>query len=176
MVTRKAALTFGLSSIAVLTLTAFIFGEQQPAKADICDRFDITCRPSSPALGRSGTAPASSTTLRLCNQTPSTVYAAYSFWAGNEGWRSAGWYQIQGQNCSNLSLGSYSGDTYVYAEGSNGGRWSGRDANFCITRGNAFNIANSDRSSCNDSGQARVGMTRFRLNRGATNTYNFRVQ
>ncbi|MBD2025870.1 DUF1036 domain-containing protein [Leptolyngbya sp. FACHB-711] len=176
MITRKAALTFSLNSLTVLALSAFLFGSQQPAKAGICDWLGICGSEESgsetQSPGPSRSAPASSTTLKLCNKTSSTIYSAYAHWAGNEGWKSQGWYTIQGNGCANLSLGSYSGDVYIYATAANG-TYSGRDANFCIQRGSAFTIPSSDRSSCNGSGQTRVGMSRFRLNRGVANTYNF---
>jgi uncharacterized membrane protein len=99
------------------------------------------------------TAPARAD-LRLCNKTASTVSVAIGYKA-KDGWRTEGWWNIEGAKCGTLLSGALgSRYYYLYAVDSNrGGEWSGKA--FMCTRRKMFTIAGVE--DCVARGYERTG-------------------
>ncbi|WP_425305405.1 DUF1036 domain-containing protein [Chthonobacter albigriseus] len=92
--------------------------------------------------------------LRLCNKTDSTVSVALGY-KGKEGWRSEGWWNIEGGKCGPLLTGALgSRYYYIYAVDSRrGGEWSGKA--FMCTRRKMFTIQGIE--DCVARGYERTG-------------------
>jgi uncharacterized membrane protein len=92
--------------------------------------------------------------LRLCNKTDSTVSIAIGYKA-KDGWRTEGWWNIEGDKCGTLLSGSLgSRFYYLYAVDSNrGGEWSGKA--FMCTRRKMFTIVGVE--DCVARGYERTG-------------------
>lgn len=71
--------------------------------------------------------------FRVCNATQSLVGVAIGYRAA-DGWKSEGWWQIEGSTCKTLIEGALSSRFYyLYAEDAErGGRWDG-PINMCVT-------------------------------------------
>jgi uncharacterized membrane protein len=92
--------------------------------------------------------------LRLCNKTESTVSIAIGYKA-SDGWRTEGWWNIEGAKCGTLLSGSL-GSRYYYlyaVDASRGGEWSGKA--FMCTRRKMFTIAGVE--DCVARGYERTG-------------------
>lgn len=92
--------------------------------------------------------------LRLCNKTDSTVSIALGY-KSQEGWRSEGWWNIDGGKCGPLLTGPLgSRYYYIYAVDSRrGGEWSGKA--FMCTRRKMFTIQGVE--DCVARGYERTG-------------------
>ena len=71
--------------------------------------------------------------FRVCNATQSLVGVAIGYRAA-DGWKSEGWWHIEGSTCKTLIEGALSSRFYyLYAEDAErGGRWDG-PVNMCVT-------------------------------------------
>lgn len=71
--------------------------------------------------------------FRVCNATQGLVGVAIGYRAG-DGWKSEGWWHIEGSTCKTLIEGALSSRFYyLYAEDAErGGRWDG-PINMCVT-------------------------------------------
>jgi len=71
--------------------------------------------------------------FRVCNATQSLVGVAIGYRAA-DGWKSEGWWHIEGSTCKTLIEGALSSRFYyLYAEDAErGGRWDG-SVNMCVT-------------------------------------------
>lgn len=105
-------------------------------------------------LGLAASATPAAADLRLCNKTDSTVSIAIGFKA-SDGWRTEGWWNIEGQKCGTLLSGPL-GSRYYYlyaVDASRGGEWSGKA--FMCTRRKMFTIVGVE--DCVARGYERTG-------------------
>ena len=92
--------------------------------------------------------------LRLCNKTDSTVSIAIGYKA-KDGWRTEGWWNIEGAKCGTLLSGAL-GSRYYYlyaVDASRGGEWSGKA--YMCTRRKMFTIVGVE--DCVARGYERTG-------------------
>lgn len=91
--------------------------------------------------------------FRLCNKTDDTVSVAIGYKAG-DGWRTEGWWNIDGATCGTLIPGALgSRYYYVYAVSSRGASWGGKA--FMCTRRKMFTISGVE--DCVARGYERTG-------------------
>lgn len=92
--------------------------------------------------------------LRLCNKTEETISVAIGYKA-SDGWRSEGWWNIEGAKCGTLLSGALgSRYYYIYAVDSrNGGEWGGKG--YMCTRRKMFTISGIE--NCAARGYERTG-------------------
>jgi uncharacterized membrane protein len=92
--------------------------------------------------------------LRLCNKTDSTVSIAIGY-KGDDGWRTEGWWNIEGAKCGTLLTGSLTSRYYyLYAvDAARGGEWSGKA--YMCTRRKMFTIVGVE--DCVARGYERTG-------------------
>ena len=92
--------------------------------------------------------------LRLCNKTTSTVSVAIGY-KTKDGWRTEGWWNIEGSKCGPLLTGAL-GSRYYYlyaVDADHGGEWSGKA--FMCTRRKMFTIVGVE--DCVARGYERTG-------------------
>lgn len=92
--------------------------------------------------------------LRLCNKTSSTVSIAIGY-KTQEGWRTEGWWNIEGNKCGPLLTGAL-GSRYYYlyaVDSAHGSEWSGKA--FMCTRRKMFTILGVE--DCVARGYERTG-------------------
>ena len=110
-----------------------------------------------------------STSIKVQNNTDKIIYFCYSAYNGSNGWQSNGWYKAEPYSSNSLSIGSYTGKIFLYAE-YNAGESAWFDSNskysFCIDKSNAFNIPNADTRDCSNSNYKRVKMSEFSITPG----------
>lgn len=96
--------------------------------------------------------------FRVCNATQNLVGVAIGYRAG-DGWKTEGWWQIEGSTCKTLIEGALSSRFYyLYAEDAErGGRWDG-PINMCIAK-EPFKIA--DVKDCYARGFERAGFQEY---------------
>jgi uncharacterized membrane protein len=92
--------------------------------------------------------------LRLCNKTDNTVSVAIGY-KGDDGWRTEGWWNIEGAKCGTLLNGALSSRFYYFyaVDARNGGAWSGKA--FMCTRRKMFTITGVE--DCVARGYERTG-------------------
>jgi uncharacterized membrane protein len=76
--------------------------------------------------------------LRVCNKTTENLSIAYGYLAGNDGWTAQGWRNLAVGQCSTvLNEALQKRKYYLYAVGTKGSSWGGRDGQeggfFCIS-------------------------------------------
>ena len=90
--------------------------------------------------------------LRLENNTNSTVYAAYGIYEQSEKcWVTYGWYEIKAYHNFVIDLGGYSGQIYVHGEHqglATNKNW-GNGEYLCVNELKAFRIACARIANCN---------------------------
>jgi len=92
--------------------------------------------------------------LRLCNKTDSTVSVAIGY-KSKDGWRSEGWWNIDGAKCGTLIKGDL-GSRYYYlyaVDAQHGGEWGGKA--YLCTRRKMFTINGVE--NCTARGYERTG-------------------
>ena len=92
----------------------------------------------------------SRTVLKVKNNTKWNIqYAIVVYDFEEQSWTSRGWYSVKKYKTSNFPLGDYEGAVYIYGTSTPLGtyKWSGK-WKFCVDKNNAFDIINSDQSSC----------------------------
>jgi uncharacterized membrane protein len=96
--------------------------------------------------------------FRVCNATQSLVGVAIGYRA-TDGWKTEGWWQIEGSTCKTLIEGSLSSRFYyLYAEDAErGGRWDGL-VNMCVAE-KEFKIAGV--TDCFARGFQRAGFKEY---------------
>lgn len=96
--------------------------------------------------------------FRVCNATQNLVGVAIGYRA-NDGWKTEGWWQIEGSTCKTLIEGPLSSRFYyLYAEDAErGGRWDG-PINMCIAK-EPFKIAGV--TDCYARGFERAGFQEY---------------
>ncbi|RFC67776.1 MULTISPECIES: DUF1036 domain-containing protein [Mesorhizobium] len=96
--------------------------------------------------------------FRVCNATQSLVGVSIGYRAA-DGWKSEGWWHIEGSTCKTLIEGALSSRFYyLYAEDAErGGRWDG-PVNMCVTD-KEFKI--SGVSDCLARGYQRAGFREY---------------
>jgi serine/threonine protein kinase len=87
-------------------------------------------------------------TVTFRNDSNYTVSFTYAFYNG--GWQSLGWYEIKPNNSESISLPTsfIENSIYWYAINSNGDKYEGTDASFCIDSKNAFHLYSN--TNCNE--------------------------
>ncbi len=111
---------------------------------------------------------AKQTIVRFCNDNANKLYVGFAYWAGKDkGWTSTGWRDVPARDCLDVTIWNYDGDIYYYAADDGDGRWTG-DTTFCVHWTKGFQIANSDKSSCQGTGYRRVGMSKLAVKPGIT--------
>ncbi len=113
----------------------------------------------------------SQTIIRLYNKTDKLITVCYaSYNQSIKGWVSKGWYWVKPFQSSDLNLGTYTGDVYIY--GKQDGlladtKW-GKGASFCINAKDAFEIQFADKANCSK----KEEFSKLTVKRGVTN-WNF---
>jgi uncharacterized membrane protein len=89
------------------------------------------------------------TILRLCNNTPDkTLNASRAISSTNGQWQSSGWNEIAPGKCTDINLGKYSGQTYLYAEWNLGQYyWGSGPFTYCVNRTQNFTLEDSSNSA-----------------------------
>jgi uncharacterized membrane protein len=82
-----------------------------------------------------GEARSQAAQLQVCNQSNQTAYVAVARHAGFNDPRLilSGWYNVGPDSCNTFNIFIPWGDFYLYADGDQGGVWSGNDTRFCVT-------------------------------------------
>lgn len=106
------------------------------------------------AFGMAALASPAAADLRLCNKTDSTVSIGIGYKA-TDGWRTEGWWNIEGAKCGTLLSGPLASRYYyIYAVDANrGAEWSGKV--FMCTRRKMFTIVGVE--DCVARGYERTG-------------------
>ena len=91
-------------------------------------------------------------TLRLINNTDKKVFAAYTYYSGDDkAWVCEGWYEVGAYGSFDLDLGRYAGKVYIHGVryaylGLSEITW-GQGYSFCVNDG-AFKIIDADKVNC----------------------------
>ena len=139
--------------------------------------------PDRAPLDRGRMEPLLPTSLSICNRSGEDVIdTALAYWNpaardGEGGWRSQGWYAVDGDRCITVELpsdesgGPYSGEVFMIGS-ADAMEWEGGPERFCVGSRTRFTYEDSDAADC-PSPDARKGSQRIYVEAGKTNRYDF---
>jgi len=123
------------------------------------------------AFSLSALAQAEETVISICNNNADrAIYSAYLKQAGAAaGWQSRGWFKIEKSSCTDVNIGNYSGNVYLFSQDEfQETTWGESVVKFCVNKTDAFVIDNADRAVCNESNLKRVASDMLAVTPGKT--------
>jgi uncharacterized membrane protein len=116
-------------------------------------------------------ARAEDTIVTVCNHNSDrAIYATYMKQAGaSAGWQSNGWFEAAANACTDIDVGVYTGNVFMYAEDQyEQTNWGEGSQQYCVNKTSAFSINNADIAPCTDSTLKKVNSDQLAVTPGKT--------
>lgn len=116
-------------------------------------------------------ARAEDTIITVCNHnTDRSISSTYLKQAGaSAGWQSNGWFTSAANACTDIDIGVYTGNVFMYAEDQfQQTTWGEGTQQYCVNRTSAFSINNADIAPCTDPTLKKVNSDQLAVTPGKT--------